>query len=217
MRKTRGPGEFSGGPRFRPGAAPGEGPAVPRPLLVLYRALLVLALGLGLFILGGSLYAAFRGNRAESGEPGPESAGGSAGDQAGPPAAAGEAVFTGIGRLRIPLAPAAGGNTAGGAASSTGPETIGAAGQNPGDSRAALIISIAFPYDPGDRAFSEELASKAGEFRRIARDYFSSRSVEELRGMDETPMKAGLLEAYNSALRLGKIRALYFYDLLLFE
>jgi flagellar basal body-associated protein FliL len=163
--------------------------AFSRPLLILYRTLLVLAAALGLLILGGTLYAMFRGpaagDRAEAGEPGL--------------AAAGDAVFTGIGRLRILLASPAG------------------AADNRGDGPAALIISIAFPYPPQDRAFAEELTSKVGEFRRIAREYFSSHSLEELRVMDEEKLKAGLLGAYNSALRLGKIRTLYFNDLLLFE
>ncbi|MDR2069683.1 MAG: flagellar basal body protein FliL [Spirochaetaceae bacterium] len=183
-----GPVPAGSGKTVAPGdsSVPDGGP-VPRLWQILYRTLLVLALALGLGILGGTLFAVFRGaglpgNRAAPGEPGTE--------------AAGEPVFTGIGRLRIPLSP---------------PE--GAAGEG----RAALVISIAFPYSPRDRAFSEELAARVGDFRRIAREYFSSRSVEEFRAGTEETMKAELLGAYNSALRLGKIRTLYFNDLLLFE
>ena len=169
----------------------------PRPLLILYRALLVLVLALGLFILGGTLYAVFRG----PGGGGRAASGGRAGQ--GGPEAAGEAVFTGIGRLRIPLAvPGDGGDRA---------------GQFSEEGRAVLVISISFPYSPRDRAFSEELASKVEDFRRIAREYFSARSAEELRFLEEEKMKAGLLAAYNSALRLGKIGTLYFNDLLFFE
>jgi flagellar basal body-associated protein FliL len=166
----------------------GPGGSVPRPLLVLYRALLILALVLGLFLVGGTLFAVFRG----SGEAGDRAAG----DRA---AGAGEAVFTNIGRLRIPAA-----------ADGAGPGPAG-------EGRAALVISIAFPYPPGDRAFTEELASRVGDFRRIAADYFSARSLEELREMDEKKMKADLLREYNAALRLGKIETLYFNDFLLFE
>jgi flagellar basal body-associated protein FliL len=171
-----------------------------RPLLFLYRALLALALVLGLGILGGTLYAAFRGSGEDK----------TAGGQAGPEA--GEAVFTGLGRLRIPLAPP--GNSPAG---SPGADNPPLAGQPPGEGRAALIISIAFPYPPGDRAFAEELASKTADFRRIAVDYFSARSAEELRSPAEENIKAELLGAYNSVLRLGKIRTLYFNDLLLLE
>jgi flagellar basal body-associated protein FliL len=178
------------GQRKASGAFAADGPAEgpPRPLLILYRALLVLALALGLCILGGTLYAAFRGTGGDA------SAGGAEAGEAG------EAVFTGLGRLRIPLAP---------------PENSPAAA--PGEGRAALIISIAFPYPSGDRAFTEELAAKTGDFRRIAVEYFSARSVEELRSPAEGKMKAELLAAYNAILRLGKIRTLYFNDLLLFE
>jgi hypothetical protein len=182
---------------------PGPSGAPPRPLLFLYRALLVLALALGLVILGGTLVAVFRGpgggDRAASNGPLPGGGADGPGGEGGPEAA-GEAVFTGIGRLRIPLAAPGDG-----------------AGQPAGNGRAALVISISFPYSPRDRALSEELTAKAGDFRRIAREYFSAYSVEELRSLDEETLKAGLLGAYNSTLRLGKIGSLYFHDLLLFE
>jgi hypothetical protein len=175
-------------------------------LRVLYRTLLVLAVALGGIILGGTLYAAFR----DSG-----SAGGGAGQGPAAPGTgetAGEAVFTGIGRLRIPLAsPGESGGMGGGTGRSPGPGDMSAGAQ------AALVLSIAFPYPARDRAFTEELASRVGDFRRITREYFSARSPEELRGMDEKTMKAELLRAYNAVLRLGNIETLYFNDLLLFE
>ncbi|MDR1278137.1 MAG: flagellar basal body protein FliL [Treponema sp.] len=173
--------------------APGQ--AVPRPLLLLYRFLLALALMLGVLILGGSLYAVFRG----SGGAGSQAA---AGNRTGPEETEepGTDIFTGIGRLRIPLAAPGNGDTGG-----TGSE------------RAALVLSIVFPYPVRDRAFTEELNSRAGDFRRIAREYFSARSADELRATDEKNMKADLLHAYNAVLRLGKIETLYFNDLLFFE
>jgi flagellar basal body-associated protein FliL len=174
--------------KTRRNPANGAAGSVPRPLLILYRALLVLALALGLFLLGGTLFAVFRGGGDAGGRGAGEAASAGA---AGTGAGAGEAVFTNIGRLRIPA--------------------------SPGEGKAALVISIAFPYPAGDRAFTEELASKVGDFRRIAVDYFSTRPAEELRGMDEAGMKADLLREYNAILRLGKIETLYFNDLLLFE
>jgi flagellar basal body-associated protein FliL len=104
-------------------------------------------------------------------------------------------VFTGIGRLRIPLA--------------GGPSAPGGA--------ATLILSIAFPYPPDDRAFTEELASKVGEFRTLTVDYFSSLPSEKLVDMDEDAAKADILGRYNAILRLGKIKALYFTDLVIVE
>jgi hypothetical protein len=157
-------------------------------------------------LLGGTRDAAFRG---AGGEPGDRAA-----VPAGPEGAAGagEAVFTNIGRLRIPAA----GYNAGTGVSGGQPPGGGSSGPAE-EGRAALVISIAFPYPSGDRAFTEELASKVGDFRRIAVEYFSTRTPEELRDMDEKKMKADLLREYNAVLRLGNIETLYFNDLLLFE
>jgi flagellar basal body-associated protein FliL len=98
-------------------------------------------------------------------------------------------VFTGIGRLRIPLA----------------------------DGPATMVLSIAFPYPPGDRAFTEELASKVGDFRTIAIEYFSSLPAEKSVSPDEDTAKTEILRRYNASLRLGKIEALYFSDLMVIE
>jgi hypothetical protein len=101
-------------------------------------------------------------------------------------------VFTGIGRIRIPLRPSAAGNNR------------------------ILILSIAFPY-PDDQPFTEELAAKIGDFRSIAAAYFSSLPPEKLVNLDETAAKAELLKRYNANLRLGKIETLYFNDLMIIE
>jgi flagellar basal body-associated protein FliL len=101
-----------------------------------------------------------------------------------------DGMFTGIGRIR---------------ASSGGPEP------------ATVILSIAFPYSPDDRAFSEELAARIGDFRAGAADYFTSLSTEELRQKDEAALKAELLDRFNALLRLGQITALYFSDYLVIE
>jgi hypothetical protein len=99
-------------------------------------------------------------------------------------------VFTGIGRLRIPLHSSGSGST--------------------------LILSIAFPY-PDDQPFTEELAAKIGDFRSIAADYFSSLPADKLINLDETAAKKELLKRYNASLHLGKIDVLYFNDLLMIE
>jgi flagellar basal body-associated protein FliL len=97
-------------------------------------------------------------------------------------------IFTGIGRLRIPL-------------------------QN----SATLILSIAFPYPSDDLPFSEELAVKIGEFRTIAGDYFSSLTADKLIKIDEEAAKVEILRRYNASLRLGNIHILYFNDLMILE
>jgi flagellar basal body-associated protein FliL len=99
-------------------------------------------------------------------------------------------IFSGIGRLRIPVA---------------------------GSSAATAVLSVSFPYPAGDRLFTEELASRTGEFRSIAVEYFSSLTREEIVSLDEEAAKAGILGRYNDLLRLGKIETLYFGDLMIVE
>jgi flagellar basal body-associated protein FliL len=101
-----------------------------------------------------------------------------------------DGMFTGIGRIR---------------ASTGSPEP------------ATVILSIAFPYSPRDRAFSEELAARIGDFRAGAIDYFVSFSTDELRQKDEAAIKAELLGRFNGLLRLGQITTLYFSDYLIIE
>jgi flagellar basal body-associated protein FliL len=170
-------------------------------LVIISRILLALALAVVFVILAGTLYAVYRGPGAgpvitfgpdKTTRPGTERNGGTAAPER-------TGIFTGIGRLRIPVAAHDG------------------AGGGTGAAKATLILSIAFPYPPRDRAFAEELASRVGDFRRIAAEYFSSRSAEELRNPDEDALKAELLRRYNAILMLGNIEALYFNDLLIFE
>ena len=97
-------------------------------------------------------------------------------------------VFSGLGRLRVPLL-----------------------------NSSTLILSIAFPYSASDVAFTEELAGKIGEFRVIAAGYFSSLPAESLTNIDEEAAKAEILRRYNAALRLGRIEALYFFDMMVIE
>ncbi|MDR3139955.1 MAG: flagellar basal body-associated FliL family protein [Treponema sp.] len=107
-----------------------------------------------------------------------------------PPAAQPGNTFTGIGRIRT--------NTADNA-----PGTV--------------ILSITFPYNPQDRAFSEELAAKVGNFRDSAREYFGSFTGEELLARGEAALKQELLQRYNALLRLGRIETLYFNDFIVIK
>jgi flagellar basal body-associated protein FliL len=162
-----------------------------RGILIVYRVLLVLALLLVLAILGGTLYAlVFRPKAASVGNalPSPPTA--------TTPSAASEAnIFTGLGRLRCP--------TAGGSI----------AGAPPG----MVILQAAFPYYPGDRAFSEELVSRIRELRNISAAYFAALTLEELGRKSEADIKAELLARYNGVLRLGRIETLYFNEYMVIE
>ena len=99
-----------------------------------------------------------------------------------------EQTFTGIGRLRIPTA-----------------------GPQPG----MVILFVAFPYYPDDRAFSEELALRVRDLRDIIREYIGSFSVAELRRQDEEIIRAELLRRFNGVLRLGQIETLFFSDFMI--
>jgi len=95
-------------------------------------------------------------------------------------------VFSGLGRLRIPLA-----------------------------NSSTLILSIAFPYSADDAAFAEELAAKIGDFRAIASGYFSTLPAESVIQFDEDAAKQELLRRLNENLRLGRISELYFSDFMI--
>jgi len=160
-------------------------------LLIVYRVLVALALALAVVLITGSLYALFRAPNSgplfhiggrKQGRYSPEAG-------AASPAALPN-VFSGIGRLRIPLA---------------------------GEPAAALVLSISFPYSADDRPFAEELASRIGDFRSIAAEYFASLPREKAVNLDEEAAKAGILGRYNATLRLGKIETLYFGDLMIVE
>jgi flagellar basal body-associated protein FliL len=161
-------------------------------LLIVYRVFVILALALVMLLAAGSLYALFRSPNS-----GPLFRIGGTGGRDRRNTGAGAAspmalsnVFSGIGRLRIPLA---------------------------GEPAAAVILSISFPYSADDRPFAEELASRIGDFRSIAAEYFASLPREKVVKLDEEAAKAVILGRYNAVLRLGKIETLYFGDLMIVE
>jgi hypothetical protein len=114
--------------------------------------------------------------------------------------------FTGIGRLRIPLpSPADASGTA------------DAAAKDAAAKDAVLIITIAFPYNSADRSFAAELAARLAYFREETRAYFAGFSAGDPRFGAEEQIKAGLLERFNRALRLGKIDTLLFEEFLILQ
>jgi flagellar protein FliL len=97
-------------------------------------------------------------------------------------------VFSGLGRLRIPLS-----------------------------NSSTLILSIAFPYPAHDTAFTEELAAKIGEFKSLAADYFSALPADKIADLDEEAAKQEILARYNAILRLGRIRTIFFSDMMVID
>jgi len=151
---------------------------------ILYIVLLSLAGALIALLITGTVYGLVR-----SPEAGPLFTLGKSGEAAAAdPQLDDIRVFSGIGRLRIPVA-----------------------------NSSILILSIAFPYQAGDTAFTEELAGKTGELKTIATDYFSALPADKITQIDEEAAKAEILRRYNAALRLGRIEALYFSDMMILD
>ena len=97
-------------------------------------------------------------------------------------------IFAGLGRLRIPLS-----------------------------NSTTLLLTITFPYTANDIPFTEELAAKLGDLKAIAAGYFSALTESEIIQIDEDAAKQEILKRFNSNLRLGKITALYFSDMLVID
>jgi flagellar basal body-associated protein FliL len=100
-------------------------------------------------------------------------------------AAGEENIFSGIGTIRVSTA---------------------------GDDPETIIITVAFPYDKGDVAFSEELVSRIQDFKNLTTEYLASFTSEELHQLDTSVVNSELVSRYNAILHLGKIRELYFLD-----
>jgi flagellar basal body-associated protein FliL len=108
-------------------------------------------------------------------------------------------IFTGIGRLRAPLAPPARRNS------------------TTGDNEAAVVIALGFPYNDSDRAFLEELSLNVTKFRTATIDCFSAIPADSPILSDEVSLKKELLTRYNKLLRLGKIETLYFSEYIIID
>jgi len=159
-----------------------------RGMLIIYRVLLVLLLVLAAILIAGTLYGSIR--PPASGPLFRIGGGNRNGQNHGDETVN---IFSDIGRLRIPLTDTA------------------------GNQAATVILSISFPYPGEDPLFSEELASRTGEFRSIAVEYFASLPPEQVVKLNEETAKAELLQRYNALLRLGRIETLYFGDLMIIE
>lgn len=137
----------------------------------LEKSLAIILAGLLVILVTGTTYGALTGSRARKLA------------RQSVPAATGESVFDGLGRIRVSTA-------------DTPP--------------AIAVVDLAFPYPASDRQFREELQQKRTELRAAASSFFSSRKAAELRPADEAAIKAALRDTLNGMLTLGTIEALYF-------
>jgi flagellar basal body-associated protein FliL len=103
------------------------------------------------------------------------------------------ASFTGIGRLRAVMKAERGGD---------GP---------------TVIVTVVFPYNAADTAFTEELEKNIGFFREAIGAYFAAMTAADPRLHDEAVMKAELLDRFNARLRLGTLDRLFFSEFLIID
>ncbi|WP_052296316.1 flagellar basal body-associated FliL family protein [Gracilinema caldarium] len=101
-----------------------------------------------------------------------------------------ESYFTGLGRIRA---------------------------QTAAPKQATVLVTIIFPYNKQDIAFTEELSSHIPQFKEITIAYFASQSAECLKKLGESAIKDELLLRFNKQLRLGKIETLFFNDYLVID
>jgi flagellar basal body-associated protein FliL len=104
------------------------------------------------------------------------------------------ASFTGIGRLRIPLASADG-----------------------TDSGAVLIIRPVLPYNKKDAEFGAEIQGKTDVFKRIIGQFYSGAAMRSPQVADSNVAKEQLLPLLNAQLRLGRIKEIYFEEFMVIE
>ena len=77
---------------------------------------------------------------------------------------------------------------------------------------AVVVATIAFPYDSGDKAFSEELARKAPVLKAAAESVIASKKADDLAPAFEGSLKAALRDAFNKRLSLGKVGEVWLSD-----
>jgi flagellar basal body-associated protein FliL len=152
-----------------------------RRVAVFYRIMLTAAALIILIIAGVTVWALLIRGPAETGGEAPKAETRAEGGQA---ADGGIKIWTGLGRLRAPLAQDAG----------------------------TVVLTIAFPYNSDDLPFSGELAASIGAFREEIHSYFSVIKASDPLLTREDDIKAALLARFNGKLLLGKIETLYFYD-----
>jgi flagellar basal body-associated protein FliL len=158
-----------------------------RTLIIVQRFLAGLLILIALAVIAGTLYALIFQSRDASVETVPDQ---QTALQADNRIFTSKGTFTGIGRIR---------------AKSAEPDA------------AAVLITIAFPYDPDDISFSEELASKITQFRSETIQYFQSYTTDELRLKADEEIQEEILARYNALLRLGIIDTLYITDYMIID
>lgn len=82
---------------------------------------------------------------------------------------------------------------------------------------ALILLEPWVSYDSTDPAFQEELFTKKAQFKTIVMDFFSHRTVRQVKAMGEDLLKSQLLDLLNQELVLGSISGIFFDNYLFFE
>ncbi len=80
------------------------------------------------------------------------------------------------------------------------------------DKSTIIILTPLIEYDSNNRIFYEELDTKKLQISQIISNYFTSKSINEIKQRNEHAIKIDLLENINSILALGKIEKIFFAD-----
>jgi flagellar basal body-associated protein FliL len=82
---------------------------------------------------------------------------------------------------------------------------------------AVIIVQPYFPYPSDDIAFREELVKKTRTIRSFMLDWFSTRTVAEIKSLGETEVKQALLDGVNGLLVLGKLDTVWFSEFMVLD
>lgn len=77
---------------------------------------------------------------------------------------------------------------------------------------AIVIATPAFPYPAADAAFGEELYKKTAALRAATQSFLAGRTEAELHPSLEGAVKAGLRDAWNGLLSLGRVEEVWLAD-----
>lgn len=80
------------------------------------------------------------------------------------------------------------------------------------DKSTIIILTPLIEYDSNNRIFYEELDTKKLQISQIISNYFTSKSITEIKQKNEHAIKSDLLASINSILALGKIEKIFFAD-----
>lgn len=80
-----------------------------------------------------------------------------------------------------------------------------------------IVLEPKFLYKKNDTPLQEELMTKKGLIKNTFITWFSSKTVEELKKINEDQIKKEILSLLNTLLALGELKQLYFEEYQIFD